>query len=637
MKFFCRAALVLAVIAASALGVNAQAPQQGRVIGRVLDAINASPLPGVTVEVAGTSHTTVTDLDGKYALQLPLGPHQIRIGLSGFADKVVTVNLTTTAARTLDVTLALAVKVRRAPYPSPPARAAGGQRVDYTGDVAISSERDLTSADLAQLAAVGIEPDVAAAFLNLLRHPPPPIALVRPATLGDGIARISASDETDTEALLTGAASAAAAGRVMTFVPASGAATRMFSDLTSALQDRRQPSESPAVREFFARLADFPFRDALRQRCGLAPGTDADERLVLHTLLVECRLSALPKALVPFHRGARVRTAFEEHLREASRYTRDADDVSRVHFTIPTDTLASFESSLAAVRPLVEADGQNVRLSVTFSTQQPATDTLALDDQGRPLRRADGALVLRPSGHGALLQNLQDSGGDILVVKNIDNVLPSDASDEVVHWKRLLIGYLARLQATVFAHLHGITVPSPSPADVDAARAFAAAQFGRVVSADAPASDITAALHRPLRVCGVVRNDGEPGGAPFWVRHADGRESLQIVEPAQVALDDPEQARLFARATHFNPVDLICGLRGYDGRPFELASFVDPHTAFVTRKTVDGRPITALERPGLWNGSMAGWNTVFVEVPGSTFAPVKTVFDLLRPQHQSAR
>lgn len=345
-------------------------------------------------------------------------------------------------------------------------------------------------------------------------------------------------------------------------------------------------------------------------------------------------MADLPKALVPFHRADRVRTAFEEHLLEGSRYTRDAGGVSRLHFTVPAGTVSTFESMLAALRPHVESHRPGTRLSVSFSTQLPATDTLALDDEGAPLRNADGTLVLRPSGHGALLQNLQDCGGDLVVVKNIDNILPSDSHDEVVQWKRLLTGYLARLQAEVFAHLRAVTGPSPSRADLDAARAFAAAQFARVLPASAGPDQIKAALHRPVRVCGVVRNDGEPGGAPFWVRDAEGRESLQIVEPAQVALDDAGQARLFDAATHFNPVDLVCGLRGWDGTPFALAPFVDPDTAFVTRKTADGRGVTALERPGLWNGSMAGWNTVCVEVPASTFAPVKTVFDLLRPQHQ---
>lgn len=495
---------------------------------------------------------------------------------------------------------------------------------------------DLTPADVAQLAAVGITADAAAEHLARLRRPPAPIRLARAATLGDGIDQFTTARRGEIAELIDRGDAAAAAGRVLKFVPASGAATRMFKDLISALNDDRSPSATPAAREFFARLDEFPFAADLRRHAGVdrAPATDAEQRRVLRALLDDMQMAQLPKALVPFHRGERVRTAFEEQLLEATRYARDAGGVARLHFTVPAETLARFEATLDRVRPHVESQRRGARLSVTFSTQSPATDTLALGDDGAPFRLADGTLLLRPSGHGALLGNLQDCGGDLVVVKNIDNILPDESSGEVVRWKRLLIGYLARLQAEVFAHLHAITAPAPSPAALEAARLFAAERFARRLPADAGREAIVRALHRPLRVCGVVRNDGEPGGAPFWVPDADGGESLQIVEPAQVDLDNPEQARLFRGATHFNPVDLVCALRGYDGAPFDLAPFVDPETAFVTRKTADGLGLTALERPGLWNGSMAGWNTACVEVPASTFAPVKTVFDLLRPQHQ---
>lgn len=498
---------------------------------------------------------------------------------------------------------------------------------------------DFTPADLAQLAAVGITPEAAAEQLARLRRPPAPIRLVRAATIGDGIEQFTTTRRGEIAELIDRGDAAASSGRVLKFVPASGAATRMFKDLISALHGSRLPSETPAAREFFARLDEFPFAGELRHRSGLdrAPMTESEERLVLRTLLVDLEMADLPKALVPFHRSDRVRTAFEEQLLEGTRYARDADGVSRLHFTVPADMVSRFETTLADLRPHVESHRRGARLSVSFSTQLPATDTLALDDTGAPFRNADGTLLLRPSGHGALLRNLQACGGDLVVVKNIDNILPDESSGEVVRWKRLLIGYLARLQDEVFAHLRAINAPAPSPVELDAARACAAERFARVLPADAGPAEITAALHRPLRVCGVVRNDGEPGGAPFWVRDADGRESLQIVEPAQVALDDPEQARLFGGATHFNPVDLVCGLRGYDDSAFDLAPFVDPDTAFVTRKTADSRGLTALERPGLWNGSMAGWNTACVEVPAATFAPVKTVFDLLRPQHQYVR
>lgn len=495
---------------------------------------------------------------------------------------------------------------------------------------------ELTSADIAQLAAIGISPDVAAAQLAQLRTAPPPIHLVRPATAGDGIEQFTTARHAEIAELIDRGDAAASAGRVRKFVPASGAATRMFKDLISALQGSRLPSDTPAAREFFSRLDEFPFAAELRQRTGLdrAPANDAEERALLRALLVDLEMATLPKALVPFHRSDRVRTAFEEQLLEGTRYTRDAHGISRLHFTVPDDAQTLFDTTLNSVRPLVEAQRRGARLSVDFSTQSPSTDTLALDDTGAPFRNADGTLLLRPSGHGALLENLERCGGDIVVVKNIDNILPDETTGEVVRWKRLLIGHLARVQAEVFSHLIAITASSPSREALYAARTFAATRFSRVLPPEAERDHIVDALHRPLRVCGVVRNDGEPGGAPFWVRGADGQDSLQIVEPAQVNLEDPEQARIFRSATHFNPVDLVCGLRGYNGVAFALAPFVDPNTAFVTVKTAEGRTLTALERPGLWNGSMAGWNTVCVEVPASTFAPVKTVFDLLRSQHQ---
>jgi hypothetical protein len=488
---------------------------------------------------------------------------------------------------------------------------------------------DFTPADMAQLAAVGITPEAAAAQVAQLRNPPPPIRLVRPALIGDGIQQFTASTAHTPDALIAAGGAAADAGRVLKFVPASGAATRMFKQLIDALQTPGVPSQSPAAAEFFERLDDFPFAAELRRRAGVtgAPASESEERTLLRTLLVDMELASLPKALVPFHRSDRVRTAFEEQLHEGVRYARDVQGVTRLHFTVPADARAAFEATLQEVRP-------DPRLAVQFSVQSASTDTLALDADGAPFRTADGLLLLRPSGHGALLANLQDCRGDLVVVKNIDNILPSEQHEEVARWKHLLIGHLAHVQADVFSHLHAITVASPSPAALEAARQYANAMFARRVPTGADRDVLVGALHRPLRICGVVRNEGEPGGAPFWVQDADGRESLQIVESAQVDLGDAGQSDIFRAATHFNPVDLVCSLRDFRGEAFDLAQFVDADTAFVTEKTADGRAALALERPGLWNGSMAGWNTICVEVPASTFAPVKTVFDLLRPQHQ---
>ncbi len=502
-----------------------------------------------------------------------------------------------------------------------------------------SAPPGLSPDDLAQLERAGIGADEARAQLDRLRTPTVPVRLVRPCTPGDGIEQLSQARLAD---LVAAGGAAAAAGRVLKFVPASGAATRMFKELISALEGSKRPSATPAAREFFARLDEFPFAGELRRLSGVtgAPTRADQERRLLRTLLTDLRFAELPKALIPFHHVERPRTALEEQLLEGTRYVRDAGGQCRMHFTVPADARGLFEATLATLTPAVQAHGRGASLDVTLSVQSPSTDTLALADDGGPFRNEDGSLLLRPAGHGALIRNLESSDGDIVVIKNIDNVLPDEASTEVIRWKRALIGHLASLQAQVFAHLRALSDPACPAESVEAAAGFAAANFGRTVPAgdgDRRRLATIEALDRPLRICGVVKNEGEPGGAPFWVADAEGHESIQIVESAQVDLADPDQALLFRNATHFNPVDLVCGLRSFDGRRHDLDRFVDPSTAFITRKTAGGRGLLALERPGLWNGAMAGWNTVCVDVPADTFAPVKTVFDLLRPQHQFSR
>jgi hypothetical protein len=497
---------------------------------------------------------------------------------------------------------------------------------------------EFLEADLEQFEAYGISLEEIEAQLSLLRTPPPPIVLDRPCTIGDGITQLHRSDY---ERLLATGNQAAASGRVTKFVPASGAATRMFKDLIAALQGDERPSSLPAVHDFLASLDLFPFGAELRQRSGVMtePESEAEERAMLRTLLEDMQCAALPKGLVPFHRAEQPRTAFEEHLLEGTRYARASDGTSRMHFTVGRDVRDRFETALRELAPAIERQS-DARLVVTFSEQRPSTDTIALDDSGRPFRAAAGQLLLRPSGHGALLRNLQDTDGDIVVIKNIDNVVPDERSSEVVRWKRLLIGLLASVQEEVFQILAECQHPGCSEPTLDRAIAFARERFARVptgalTDAAARREFVWDALDRPLRICGVVRNEGEPGGAPFWVRGTDGRISVQIVESSQVNAQDARQQQIFMNATHFNPVDLVCGLKNWVGLPFQLDKFVDPSMVFLSSKSHEGRELRALERPGLWNGAMAGWNTICVEVPAETFAPVKTVLDLLRPQHQS--
>jgi hypothetical protein len=346
--------------------------------------------------------------------------------------------------------------------------------------------------------------------------------------------------------------------------------------------------------------------------------------------------------LLHFHRyddGAR--TAFEEHLVEAAHYVRDAAGLCRLHFTVPREVRARFEQVQYAAEARLGTP-LGVRFEVGYSFQKPSTDTIAIDAAGALVRDGAGRLLLRPAGHGALIENLNELRADLVFIKNVDNVQPDRVKPTVALWKRRLAGRLVQLQQAVFARLEQLRPPDAPQVALDAAEEFS----GRVLGAHAGAAGAPAApagrgarlvdrLDRPLRVCGVVPHTGEPGGGPFWVEGADGAESVQIVESAQVDPDDAGQQAIWRASTHFNPVDLVCGLRDSAGKPFDLARFVDADAAIVTSKTEDGRKVRVLERPGLWNGAMAGWNTVFVEVPLETFTPVKTVLDLLRDEHRA--
>ncbi len=419
----------------------------------------------------------------------------------------------------------------------------------------------LSPADRAAIEAHGLTEAEVARQLALFRDPPAPPRLARAATAGDGVVRL---DESGHAELLALADEAARAGRLTKFVPASGAASRMFAFLAPGNPETAERKRFDESRSMFA------FRGTFEE------------------------LSGAPKALIPFHvYPDGPRTAFEEHLHEAAGTVRDASGLCRVHFTVSPLHRGAFDETLREIRPRVER-ATGARFDVSFSEQSPSTDTIAGDADGRPFRTASGALLFRPGGHGALLKNLGDvarAGGDVVLVKNIDNVVPDARRGPTLLWKRLLSGLLVKLERT-------------------------------------------SRRERPIRVCGVVRNAGEPGGGPFWVA-GPGGETLQIVESAQVDLEDPSQAAIWKTATHFNPVDLACSLRDAAGRAHDLSRFVDEDAVFIAGKTHEGRPLKALERPGLWNGAMAFWETVFVEVPKETFAPVKTVLDLLRPEHRA--
>lgn len=534
---------------------------------------------------------------------------------------------------------------------------------------AMTDSAQLTDRDLRQLDDHGISREEAERQLALLASPPPPPELVRPATGGDGIARIEPERH---DALAARYREARAAGRAVKLVPASGAASRMFKTLLPWVEyagnseamakemSRRAVAGDPAAGDpvrFLSELPRFPFYGELA-RAVAAGGQDlealrrsGEAGAVLHVLLSPEHLAydRRPKALIPFHRygegeGAEVRTAFEEQLVEAARLVADRAGRARLHFTVPPESRERIEELLETVRPRYE-ERWGARFEASFSVQAPSTDTLALDPEtGGPFRRDDGTLLLRPGGHGALLGNLQataaQDGADVVLIKNIDNVQPDRVKDEVVRWKEVLGGHFLELRKRA-EELHR-RLRAGDDGAIEEAEGLLADSLGVKISADVqrlPPEErrerLAERLDRPLRVAGMVVNRGEPGGGPFWVRAGDGTVSAQIVERSQIDETVPGQVRVFNSSTHFNPVDLVCAVRSFAGEPYDLVRYVDESAVFIAQKSHEGRPLLALERPGLWNGAMAGWNTAFVEVPEVTFSPVKTVFDLLRKEHQA--
>jgi hypothetical protein len=517
----------------------------------------------------------------------------------------------------------------------------------------------LTQDDLAFLQSRGIPLAEVERQIRLFECPPAPLRLDRPCTVGDGILRLGEAERT---ACIAAFEAARAAGRVMAFVPASGAASRMFQDLMRWRDTPLPLSPEAAARRagagdereweamrFLGSLGRLPFHEELRAELA-ARGLDletlarhGDLAAILDALLGAAGMDAasLPKALLPFHRtsGGAVRTAFEEQLVEAAAIASDAWGACRAHFTVSPSHLDRFRSHLEAVRAAHEAR-LGVRFEVGFSVQDPATDTLAVDLENRPFRDAAGRLLFRPGGHGALLANLSRLRGDLALVKNIDNVASERLLPARVAWRKVLGGCLVRVQRRIHDCLERLASDLPDAAVLDGAM-----QLGRdlaltvphVVAAAGPAAVrayLVRLLDRPLRVAGVVPNTGEPGGGPFWVRGRDGASAIQIVESAQVDGRSEMQRAVFAAATHFNPVDLALGLRDRHGAPYDLRRFADPEAVFLAQKSSNGRSLKALEHPGLWNGGMAHWTTLLVEVPESTFSPVKTLMDFLRPEHQ---
>jgi len=496
----------------------------------------------------------------------------------------------------------------------------------------------LTPQDLKQLASLGISTETVETQLQSFQTGFPALEIRSAATVGNGILRPT---EQEKEGYLkTWETYLNSNHKVLKFVPASGAASRMFKNLFEYIDNHEQ---TPFIQQFIDNIHRFAFFAELNASCQKNEGKDidaliADKKawLVVENLLQSRGLNygQLPKGLLLFHSYADgQRTPVLEHLVEGALYAKGHDNQVNLHFTISPEHREFFERHVTQSIPVFE-QRYGVKYNISFSEQKKSTDTIAAAADNQPFRNDDGSLLFRPGGHGALIANLNEQEADVIFIKNIDNVVPDRLKDPTVEYKKLIAGILVSLQQQTFAYLTEL-----EREDISDAKLAVIAQFCQnrlfnqcdtsKLSHDELRSYLIGKLNRPLRVCGMVKNEGEPGGGPYMVVNSDGSVSPQILESSQIA--DPIWMK---DATHFNPVDLVCATRDYKGKRFNLPDFVDPKTGFISAKSKNGRELKALELPGLWNGAMSNWNTIFVEVPIETFNPVKTVNDLLRPQHQ---
>lgn len=436
--------------------------------------------------------------------------------------------------------------------------------------------------------------------------------------------------------------------KIMKFVPASGAASRMFKNLFAFLDADSDEPTTDFEKEFFANISKFAFFNELDAACKKNEGLGVSELIASgkYKLIVENLLNSkglnygqLPKGLLLFHSysdGAR--TPLEEHLVEGALYA-DSEGIVHLHYTVSPEHQALFEAKVAETKGKYESL-YNVKYDISFSVQKPSTDTIAVNPDNTPFRNSDGSLLFRPGGHGALIENLNEIDADVVFIKNIDNVVPDRIKTDTVTYKQVIAGILVELQAKTFEYIKVLESGVYDHAKLEEIIRFLQRDLCCRKSDIKELEDaelvvyLKKKLNRPMRVCGVVKNVGEPGGGPFLTYNADGTVSLQILESSQIDKNNVEYMKMFTEGTHFNPVDLVCATKDVNGNSFKLPDYVDRSTCFISSKSKNGKELKALELPGLWNGAMSDWNTVFVEVPLSTFNPVKTVNDLLREQHQ---
>lgn len=479
----------------------------------------------------------------------------------------------------------------------------------------------------------------------------PPSDLVANITLNDGLCSFTESEANELiryyESNLEGL-------DIVKFVPASGAASRMFKKLFAFLDSYEDDKAMAAdqgeesIFTFFKEIEKFAFYPELKDAYQKSTGNSLQEGLlkkeypkIIDTLLDASGMNygSLPKGLLKFHQyGEESRTPVEEHMVEGAQYAQDSNGNVKIHFTVSPSHLSKFKEHVAAIAPKYES-AFGVKLEVTYSVQNPATDTIAVDMNNEPFRNEDGSILLRPAGHGAILENLNKIDADVIFLKNIDNVVPDHLKPATIKYKKVIGGALLSYKKKVDTALSNLD-KGTGKAEAELLLlelGHKPADSYKKLSHDGQLAFLKNKLHRPLRVCGMVKAEDDTGGGPFWTRDKDGSISLQIAETAQINLEDPDQKLLFENSTHFNPVDVACSLKDKDGVKFDLMKYRDLDAGFITKKSKDGRELKAQELPGLWNGSTSDWNTVFVEVPMITFNPVKSIHDLLKDRHQEAR
>lgn len=492
-----------------------------------------------------------------------------------------------------------------------------------------------TAQDKAQLESIKLSIPEVESQIDVFKTGLPNLEIEAPATIEDGILQLTNSEIE--EYAKTYDSRLEAGLKPVKFVPASGAATRMFKALFSFLESGEISSD---VDSFTKNIEQFAFASEL-----LAKSESDKPHKIIETLISKKGLNygQLPKGLLKFHTYKNeTRTPFEEHMVEGVNYCKRKNGEVHLHFTVSPAHQELFEELFNKLQTKFAAN--NIQFKIDFSEQDPSTDTIAVDENNEPIRE-DGKLLFRPGGHGALIENLNKLKDDLIFIKNIDNVVPDHRKDKVTtQYKKALAGLLLTHQKELYRfqkiinEKHYSAIKSADLADmVNFIQDKLMVKFPKDIyylEKNELVPLLKMYINRPIRVCGMVKNEGEPGGGPFWVKQSDGAVGLQIVEASQINKDCKNQQKLMQQATHFNPVDLVCAPRNYNNKKFDLNKFIDHKTAFISRKTHNGTALKALERPGLWNGAMSFWSTIFVEVPSESFAPVKSVNDLLRPEHQ---